>query len=128
MVPGVHVRTPRRLLAAPLAAAGLLAAVAAMAGEEERSLSRAVYEFAVTGYCGLADPAVEAGFQAEVAALTARDGLDAESARRQRIRGWIAAEEEWRNRGLGGNRAWCAGEGAEAARHFRDIAEGRLQP
>lgn len=128
MVPEVHERTRSRRLTAPLTAgltAGLLAvAAAAVANEEPRDLTAAVYDFAVAGYCGLAGPAVEAGFHAEVAALTARDGLDAEAARRQRIRGWIAAEEEWRNRGLGGNRAWCAGEGAEAARHFRAINEG----
>src|SRR3546814_9565585 len=84
-------------------------------------------EFAVTGYCGLQDAAVEAGYHAEVAALTARHGFDAEAARRQRLRGWVAAEDEWRNRGLGGNRAWCAGEGATHARHFQAIARGDLQ-
>src|SRR3546814_12758507 len=85
-------------------------------------------EFAVTGYCGLQDAAVEAGYHAEVAALTARHGFDAEAARRQRLRGWVAAEDEWRNRGLGGNRAWCAGEGPPHARHFQAIARGVLQP
>src|SRR3546814_9113705 len=74
------------------------------------------------------DAAVEAGYHAEVAALTARHGFDAEAARRQRLRGWVAAEDEWRNRGLGGNRAWCAGEGATHARHFQAIARGDLQP
>ena len=94
----------------------------------ERDLARVVYEFAVTGYCGMTDPAVEAGFRAELAAETARAGLDDEAARRERIRGWVAADNEWHNRGLGGNRAWCASEGAEAARHFKAIAGGRRQP
>lgn len=128
MVPGVHERDPCRLLMTVLVAAGWMASAAPAAGEEERSLTRAVYEFAVTGYCGLQDPAVEAGFRAEAAALAARAGLDADAARRQRLRGWVAAEEEWRNRGLGGQRAWCAGEGAAAARHFKAIAGARLQP
>ncbi|HMA14516.1 MAG: hypothetical protein ACM35H_14560 [Bacteroidota bacterium] len=123
----MHERDHRRWIAAAAGAAGLLA-VAFTAGAEERSLTRAVYEFAVTGYCGLQDPAVEAGFRAEAAALTARGGLGAEDARRQRLQGWIAAEEEWRNRGLGGNRAWCAEEGTVAARHFRAIASGEAQP
>lgn len=127
MVPGVHERDSRRWIAAAAGAAGLLA-FALAAGAEERSLTRAVYEFAVTGYCGLQDAAVDAGFRAEAAALTARGGLGTEEARRQRIRGWIAAEEEWRNRGLGGNRAWCAEEGTMAARHFRAIASGEAQP
>lgn len=128
MVPGVHERELRRWIAAAAGAIGLTAAACLAAGAEERTLTRAVYEFAVTGYCGLTDAAVDAGFRAEVAALTARGGLDAEDARRQRIRGWIAAEEEWRNRGLGGNRAWCAEEGVAAARHFRAIASGEAQP
>lgn len=127
MVPDVHERELRRWIAAAAGAAGLMAAALA-AGAEERTLTRAVYEFAVTGYCGLQDPAVDAGFRAEAAALTARGGLEPEDARRQRLRGWVAAEEEWRNRGLGGNRAWCAEEGAAAARHFRAIAHGEAQP
>ena len=128
MVPGVHERDLRLLLTAPLVAAQLLVSAATAAPEGERDLTRVVYEFAVTGFCGRLDPAVEAGFRAELAAVTARGGFDAESARRLRLRGWIAAEEEWRNRGLGGNRAWCAGEGAAAARHFQAIARGELQP
>lgn len=127
MVPGVHERDHRRWIAAAAGAAGLLAASLA-ANAEERTLTRAVYEFAVTGYCGLQDPAVEAGFRAEAAALTERDALSDEDARHQRIRGWIDAEDEWRNRGLGGNRAWCADEGMAAARHFRAIAERQAQP
>jgi len=128
MVPAVHERKRNLSSMASLAVAGLLTCAASAAGEEERSLTRAVYEFAVTSYCGTLDPAVEAGFRAELAALTARGGLDAESARRQRIDGWIAAEQEWRNRGLGGQRAWCAGEGVAAARHFQAIARGEQQP
>jgi hypothetical protein len=98
------------------------------AAAAERDLTRVVYEFAVTSYCGTLDPAVEAGFQVELAAVTERGGLDSETARAQRIRGWVEAEREWRNRGLGGNRAWCAGEGVEAARHFQAIARGEQQP
>lgn len=128
MVPGVHERGPRSLSPALLTAAVLLVAAVSPASADPRDLARVVYEFAVTGYCGLTDAAVEAGFRAELAALTARGGFDAETARRQRLDGWIAAEREWRNRGLGGNRAWCAGEGADAARRFQAIAGGRLQP
>ena len=98
------------------------------AAAQDRSLTRVVYEFAVTSYCGTLDPEVEAGFRHELAALTARGGFDEESARRQRIRGWVEADEEWRNRGLGGNRAWCAEEGLAAADHFRAIARGTKAP
>ena len=112
----------------------LLAGLAAVQGApfaasaEERGLTRIVYEFAVTSYCGTLDPEVEAGFRAELAAVTERGGFDAETARRQRIRGWVAADEEWRNRGLGGFRAWCRSEGVAAARRFRAIARGERRP
>ena len=98
------------------------------AAAQERSLTRVVYDFAVTSYCGTLDPEVEAGFRSELAALTQRGGFDAESAKRQRIRGWVEADEEWRNRGLGGFRAWCRSEGLAAAQHFRTIARGERQP
>ncbi|MGF1592047.1 MAG: hypothetical protein ACFCUW_02135 [Kiloniellaceae bacterium] len=124
----MHEQGPSRHLRNWLFACPLLALAAWPAGAEPRGVTRVVYEFAVTSYCGSLDEAVERGYRAEVAAAIARAGLDAETARRQRIQGWIEAEREWRNRGLGGNRAWCAAEGAAAARHFRAIAEGRRQP
>lgn len=104
----------------------LMPPFAAAAGE--RGLTQVVYEFAVTSYCGSLTPEVEAGFRRELAALTARGGVDVESARRQRVRGWVLAEEEWRNRGLGGQRAWCREEGLAAARHFQAIARDERQP
>src|SRR3546814_11495561 len=87
MVPDVHEREIRLLLIAPLAAAVLWIGAPLAAAEEERTLARVVYEFAVTGYCGLQDAAVAAGYHAEVAALTARHGFAAEAARRPRLRG-----------------------------------------
>lgn len=122
MVPGVYERGLRSLRAAALAAACLAPALAFASSAAARGLADVVYEFAVTGYCGTQTPAVEAGFRKELARLTAASGVDAETARRQRIKGWVAAENEWRNRGLGGQRAWCAEEGEPAARHFRSIA------
>src|SRR3546814_21022245 len=97
MVPDVHEREIRLLLIAPLAAAVLWIGAPLAAAEEERTLARVVYEFAVTGYCGLQDAAVEAGYHAEVAALTARHGFDAEAARRQRLR--EIGRASWRERG-----------------------------
>ncbi|GAB4361314.1 MAG: hypothetical protein Kow00114_15760 [Kiloniellaceae bacterium] len=122
MVPGVYEWGRRSLRASALAAACLVPALAFAAPAAARGLADVVYEFAVTGYCGSQTPEVEAGFRKELARLTAASGVDAETARRQRIQGWIAAENEWRNRGLGGQRAWCAAEGDPAARHFRSIA------
>jgi len=128
MVPAVHEQgTPRQYLGVLFASVLLLSAPTA-AAQEERGVTRVVYEFAVTSYCGTLDEAVTAGYRAEIAAVTRRGGIDAETARRQRIQGWIDAEAEWRNRGLGGQRAWCADEGVAAARHFQAIAHGRQQP
>jgi len=117
-------------MAAPLVAlaAGLLFSASSAADNPARDLTRVVYEFAVTTYCGTHDREVDHGFRAELAAITDRGGFDEESARRQRIRGWVEAEEEWRNRGLGGFRAWCQSEGLAAARHFQAISRGERQP
>ena len=66
----------------------------------------------------LANAAVAKGFESELAQLLkqlkpSRDDLD-----NARGAAWQAAHEEWSNRGLGGYRAWCANEGAEAAARF----------
>lgn len=106
----------------------LLLSVTSTALGEKRNLTRVVYEFAVTSYCGTLDPEVEAGFRAELAALTERGEFDEEAARGLRIRGWVAADREWSNRGLGGFRAWCQSEGIAAASHFQAIARGSRQP
>src|SRR3546814_19502530 len=83
MGPAVHERGHRCLLRAALSAAILLASAGFSAAAGNRDLAQVVYEFAVTGYCGTQDAAVQAGFRAEVAALTARGGFDAESVRRR---------------------------------------------
>ena len=128
MVPEVYKWGSNLRLAVLLAALAAVHSLASAAFAEERSLTRVVYEFAVTSYCGTLTPEVEAGFRKELAALTVRGGFDEESARRQRIRGWVEADNEWSNRGLGGHRAWCRSEGVAAARHFRAIARGDRQP
>ena len=87
--------------------------------EEPRNLRKIVYDYAVTSYCGTLTPEVEFGFQHELAEATARAGLAAEEAKALRIRGWVDADLEWSNRGLGGFRAWCASEGVAAAEHFK---------
>ena len=88
------------------------------AADAERRVRDIVYDYAVTSYCGTLTPEVEAGFRAELAEITERRGLDAEQAKSERIAGWVAADKEWSNRGLGGFRAWCRGEGVDAAQRF----------
>jgi hypothetical protein len=122
MVPAVHEQGPRRCAGMAAMIVLLAAASTSVSVAEPRGLADVVYEFAVTSYCGLQTPEVEAGFRRELAQMTAESGFDLETARRERIQGWIAAENEWRNRGLGGQRAWCAAEGVPAARHFQAIS------
>ena len=81
-----------------------------------------VYDLAVSSYCGLITPEVEAGYHREVTAVTTRAGLSEAEAKAERIAGWVDADREWANRGLGGYRGWCETEGLAAARHLRNIA------
>lgn len=90
-------------------------------GAEPRTLRDVVYDLAVTSYCGLLTPEVEFGYHREIADLTARAGLDEETAKALRIAGWVDADREWGNRGLGGFRAWCETDGVTAAKHFLGI-------
>lgn len=97
-------------------------ASAGLADQGERTLRRAVYDYAVTSYCGLLTAEVEFGFQRELSALTEASGLSEADAKAERIAGWVDADREWSNRGLGGYRAWCREDGLPAARHFLAVA------
>ncbi len=99
-----------------------LAAAASPADQGERSLRRVVYDYAVTSYCGLLTAEVEFGFQRELASLSEASGLSQSEARAERIAGWVDADREWSNRGLGGFRAWCREDGVPAAERFLAIA------
>jgi len=123
MLPRISDWVPPRS-ACCLVAAWLSVGTAGAAEAEERSLRQVTYDYAVTSYCGTLTPEVEAGFRRELAEVTARDGLSEADAKAQRIAGWVNADEEWGNRGLGGFRAWCQSEGAEAAAHFTSFATG----
>lgn len=117
---GACLRGLNAKLSATLATLAVLlsASVTEAAG---RTLREATYDFAVTSYCGTLTPEVEAGYKREVASLTESLGLDVEEAKAQRIAGWVAADQEWSNRGLGGYRAWCQGEAVKAADWFLRI-------
>lgn len=98
------------------------------AGAEPRGLRDIVYDYAVTSYCGLLTPEVELGFRRELARAALRSGADEEEARALRIAGWVDADREWSNRGLGGFRAWCQSEGVGAAEHFLAITGDLVNP
>lgn len=102
-----------------------LAPAQGVAGEGERSLRHVVYDYAVTSYCGLLTAEVELGFRRELASVTEQSGLTEQEAKAQRIEGWVDADREWSNRGLGGFRAWCREDGLPAAKRFLAFAEQR---
>jgi hypothetical protein len=99
---------------------GLIAASGAWAGP--RNSRDIVYDYAVTSYCNLLTPEVETGFQRELAEANRRSALNPEEAKALRIAGWVDADREWSNRGLGGFRAWCEIDGLTAAKRFRAMA------
>ena len=80
------------------------------------NLTDAVYFFEVTLYCGLATDAVIRGYRHLENGFRQTHNLTSEEVDKQRGKGWSLAHAEWQNRGLGGFRAWCAGEGREAAK------------
>ena len=102
--------------------------VAGHEGEEARTLRQVVYDLGVTSYCNLLTPEVEAGYHREIARLTERGGLNEADAKALRIAGWVDADREWGNRGLGGFRAWCETDGLAAARHFLAIIRAPAVP
>ncbi len=109
----------------------MLAAGTSGAGHQDggkRTLRHVVYDLGVTSYCNLLTPEVEAGYHREIARLTERDGLNEQDAKALRIAGWVDADREWGNRGLGGFRAWCETDGLAAARHFLAIMRGPGEP
>lgn len=118
MAPGRTGRKTRQFLML----AGMVLVSAASAAEA-RTLRHVVYDLAVTSYCGLLTPEVQAGYDLEIAELTALSGLSDEAAKSLRIAGWVDADMEWGNRGLGGFKAWCESEGVQAASHFLAIVQ-----
>ena len=75
------------------------------------NLVEAVYFFEVTIYCGLATGAVIKGYHDLENDFRQTHNLTSED-----------VDAEWQNRGLGGFRAWCAGEGREAAKALSSFA------
>jgi hypothetical protein len=106
-----------------LALAGPLAADPASRGAE---LKQVVYMYVVTEYCGLNTGEVHDGYRRQMRALTRGGGLPESTVRWLRIRGMVAADLEYGDRGLGGYRNWCRTEGLDAARHFVAFRDAQL--
>jgi hypothetical protein len=93
-------------------AAALLFAACASDGEDDRRRVAALYYAAgVATYCsGLTEQAVD-GLQLTMRWLQATSPLTPGDLAAARNAGYIAADAEWSNRGLGGFRRWCLTEG-----------------
>jgi hypothetical protein len=106
---------------AAIAAAALTWSVSTLAADSVSrgaALKRVAYLYRVTEYCGLDSAEVHDGYRRQMRDLTRRGGLSESTVRWLRIRGAVAADLEYGDRGLGGFRGWCRTEGIEAARHF----------
>ncbi len=111
-----------RLFAALIAAGLLTPAVAradgAMTAQRISQLYHAYYGINVIDYCGLDSWEVEDGYNRKIRYLLLSAELDDESVRRIRIKGWIEADYQFGNHGLGGFRGWCARDGRRAQADF----------
>jgi len=106
---------------AALPAAALMALVAApAAGAPGHAYYRLTYDYEVAAQCGLASAAVHDAYLAARAREGERTGLDDQALKALRIRAIVDAEREYHDRGLGGHRAWCAGEARDGVGRLLD--------
>lgn len=110
------------LALAVLLTAGGMPAAASSFREHATPYELAVYDYEVAGMCGLVTDAVASGFHRHTSRLVQAAGMDRAQVERERMHGWVAAEREWSNRGLGGFRGWCRQEGVGAADFFESVA------
>jgi hypothetical protein len=90
----------------------------AMTARRISQLYHAYYGMGVIDYCGLNSWEVDDGYQRKIRYLLLTADLDEESVRRIRIKGWIEADYQFGNHGLGGFRFWCARDGRGALTEF----------
>lgn len=91
-------------------------------------LVRTYYDFAVAEYCRLVDASVYSGALLLHQDQLARGKISRAADRRAWIDATVAADLEYQNRGLGGQRNWCRNEGADAARRFTTYFRNRSLP
>ena len=103
-----------------LAALLALGAAGATHPRPQTELERIFYDIGVIGYCGLSSEAVLEGFRRQLKDMVERDGIGPARVREARSRAMTMVEMEWDNRGLGGFRGWCLGEGEGAVERFVD--------
>lgn len=70
-----------------------------------------VYDHEVAAQCGLLSGEVRSAFRGQRDRLAAESGLGEDGLKTRRLAAIVAAMQEYDNRGLGGHRAWCDGDG-----------------
>lgn len=99
----------------------LVTPVHAQEGASARAWSL-FYAQGVAETCGSMSGLAEIGLARAVARLRAAGALDDGLLGVRRVDALNAADREWSNRGLGGYRRWCAGEGAAAQGWLEGLA------
>jgi hypothetical protein len=84
-----------------------------VAGGVEGAYAALIYDFEVAMICGLVNGDIAEAYRQTRGDLEQSSALSTEELRRIRIRAMAAAEREYDNRGLGGHRPWCQGEGRD---------------
>lgn len=117
--------TARAFVARAVLFCGLLLAAAPAVAKSPVDLWRAyvqlVYDYEVAGQCGLIGPRLTAAFLERRVTGGFGTGLGAGGLKRLRLAAIVAADREYDNRGLGGYRPWCLGEGVAGVRRILRI-------
>jgi hypothetical protein len=114
------------IVVATLLGASVVRADGAITARRISQLYHAYYGMGVIDYCGLDSWEVNDGYERRIRYLLETADLDTESVRRIRIKGWIEADYQFGNHGLGGFRGWCAHDGRRAQTEFLAFRAGEL--
>ena len=99
------------------ALSGLLL-LAGGSGDFNRHYYQLHYDYETAAQCGLVSAAVERAFRAKRLSADASGALPADARKAIRLRAYVAAEQEYDNRGLGGHKPWCQGAVADGVRRL----------
>lgn len=91
-------------------------------------LQQVHYDFAVADYCGLVDQPVAIGYFLLHHDLLARGNVSPDANRAARLAAITAADLEYFDRGLSGQKNWCRTEGATAVARFTSYFQRRQLP
>ncbi len=85
---------------------------------DAEAYAQLTYDHEVAAHCGLLTHDVASAYRRTRNRLEALSPLPPETLRQHRLKAISAAAREYDNRGLGGHRAWCEGEGKAGVRRI----------